>query len=163
MSWAISASCVLEGYECQSPGNSSELPGYLDTSLPPSKKHYLRTSVFFFRPLSTTLFRSRSTMGSRLLRADKKLSHRQGSSIRPCEPTRAKSRGGYLCGKVRISIYTRHASFHSHARQKTGEGRRGAGECNKVCMADVHQSRHLLVACARHCSHWQLPRSTIEG
>ena len=27
------ASCVLEVYECQSPGDSSELPGYLDTSL----------------------------------------------------------------------------------------------------------------------------------
>ncbi len=37
MSWAFSASCILEGYECQSPSNSSELPGYLDASLPPSK------------------------------------------------------------------------------------------------------------------------------
>ena len=41
MSWAFSASCILEGYECQSPGNSSELPGYLDTSPLPSKKQYL--------------------------------------------------------------------------------------------------------------------------
>jgi len=33
--WAFfSASCVLEGYECQSSGDSSELPGYLNTSLP---------------------------------------------------------------------------------------------------------------------------------
>jgi hypothetical protein len=31
--WAFFASCVLEVYECQSPGDSSELPGYLDTSL----------------------------------------------------------------------------------------------------------------------------------
>jgi hypothetical protein len=38
MSRAFSASCVLEGYERQSPGDSSELPGYLDTSL----LHYLR-------------------------------------------------------------------------------------------------------------------------
>ncbi|KAH9963327.1 hypothetical protein BC827DRAFT_1194928 [Russula dissimulans] len=30
----FSASCVLEGYECQSSSNSSELPGCLDTSLP---------------------------------------------------------------------------------------------------------------------------------
>ena len=28
------ASCVLEVYERQSPGDSSELPGYLDASLP---------------------------------------------------------------------------------------------------------------------------------
>ncbi|KAH9961714.1 hypothetical protein BC827DRAFT_255444 [Russula dissimulans] len=28
------ASCVLEGYECQSPSDSSELPGHLDSSLP---------------------------------------------------------------------------------------------------------------------------------
>src|SRR6266852_2937942 len=147
MSWAISASCVLEGYECQSPGNSSELPGYLDTSLPPSKKHYLRTSVFFFRPLSTTLFRSRSTMGSRLLRANKKLSHRQSSSIRPCESTRAKSRGGYLCGKVRISIYTRHASFPNHARQRQGRVGGGPGNAtNNTRRPSTSQSRQLLRA-----------------
>ena len=40
-SWAFFASCVLEGYECQSPSNPSELPRYLDASLSP--KHYLST------------------------------------------------------------------------------------------------------------------------
>ena len=39
---------------------------------------------FSFRPPSTTIFRSRaSTRETRLLRADKELSHRQGSSMRP--------------------------------------------------------------------------------
>jgi hypothetical protein len=148
--------------------------------------------AFSFRPPSTTLFRSRPTMGSRLLRADKKLSHRQGSSIRPCEPTRAKSRGGYLCAKVRISIYARHAPVpnhagqtqtpfsrymrhpHAHAEARScmvckgwigGGSKGGWGGNSTKCtgLSAISRSRHLLVACARHCSHWQLPGSTIEG
>ena len=47
MSWAF-ASCVLEGYERQSPGDSSKLPGYLDSSLLPErrkKKHSIYTTT----------------------------------------------------------------------------------------------------------------------
>ena len=49
MSWAF-ASCVLEGYERQSPGDSSKLPGYLDSSLLPEKKKnsiYTATQISF--------------------------------------------------------------------------------------------------------------------
>ena len=53
------ASCVLEGYECQSPGDSSELPEYLDTSLLPEKKklstRLVRTSIFFPTPLDNVV------------------------------------------------------------------------------------------------------------
>jgi hypothetical protein len=61
-----------------------------------------------FRPPSNNVIPLASpTMKTRLLHADKELSHRQG---RPCvhvlnKSTRAKSRGGYLCGKVCVSIY----------------------------------------------------------
>jgi len=110
MRWAFFASCVLEGYECQSPGDSSELPGYLDSSpLPLENAIYTTTHICSsFRPPSNNVIPlASSTMETRLLRAEKVLSHQQG---RPCvhalnESMRAKSRGGYLCGKVRVSIY----------------------------------------------------------
>jgi hypothetical protein len=42
--WAFfNASCVLEGYECQSPSNSSELPGHLDAWLPPDTHTHAHT------------------------------------------------------------------------------------------------------------------------
>ncbi len=44
------ASCVLEGYKCQSPGDSSELPGYLDSSPLPEKNTIY--SVVYIRFLS---------------------------------------------------------------------------------------------------------------
>jgi hypothetical protein len=110
--------------------------------------------LFSFRPPSTTLFRSGSTMESRLLRANKELSHQQG---RACvhvsdESMRAKSRGGYLCGKVRdklrVSIYTRHVSFPHHTQQTQtpfshymrhlNQGRVEGGKCNKVYVTIVH-------------------------
>jgi hypothetical protein len=122
MSWAFSASCVLEGYECQSPGDSSELPGYLDTPLPPPK-HYLptrlRTSVFFPTPL-----KQRYSARAQPWDLDSCVQTRSChiSKVHPCghvlnESTRAKSRGGYLCGKLRVSIYTRHVSFPNPLRQ----------------------------------------------
>ena len=191
--WAFSASYVLKGYECQSPGNSSELPGYPDASPLPKKLstvHWLRT-WFSFRPPSTTLFRSRPTMGSRLLRADKKLSHRQGTSVFPCESTRAKSRGGYLrgistdqylhlprvCPQPRSTKRNTHQLLHGtpactcrskvlRGVQGLNQGRveGGLGNATKCTrLSDISRSRRLLVACARHCSHWQLPGSTKEG
>ena len=47
-------------YERQSPGDSSELPGYLDSSLPPETTiYYLRTLPDFFpTPLKDALFHS---------------------------------------------------------------------------------------------------------
>ena len=103
------ASCVLEGYECQSPGNSSELPGYLDASLLPQKmtttalstRRLVPTSDFFPTPLDNVIpprqFQPEET---RFLRADEE--PRRISKVRPSvhvlnESTRAKSRGGYLC------------------------------------------------------------------
>jgi glycerol kinase len=65
--WAFfSPLASSEVYECQSPGDSSELPGYLDSSLPARNTttvhlQYLRSLacfVCFFQPPSTTLFRS---------------------------------------------------------------------------------------------------------
>ncbi len=44
--WAF-ASCVLEEYECQSPGDSSELPGYLDSPLPEKSTIYTATHIRF--------------------------------------------------------------------------------------------------------------------
>ena len=110
--------------------------------------------------------------------------------VYPCahvlnESTRAKSRGGYLRGKVRISIYARHASSPTTldkrnrplavicgtcvqkqrltwcARAGSGEGRGGETQqsergCRPPPKIDTS------VWPARHCSHWQLPRSTIE-
>jgi hypothetical protein len=86
------------------------------------------------------------------------------------ESTRAKPRGGYLCGKVRISIYARHASFPNHARQPkhpsavkcdtcaqksksawcamagSGEGRGGEiQQCERGCRRATSRSRHLHV------------------
>ncbi len=74
-------------------------------------KHAIYTTTHTcssFRPPSNNVIPlASSTMETRLLRAEKVLSHQQG---RPCvhalnESMRAKSRGGYLCGKVRVSIY----------------------------------------------------------
>ena len=63
--WAFFASCVLEVYERQSPGDSSELPGYLDTSLPAGNTNYdlllpiyAPPSHLSFQPPSTVGFRS---------------------------------------------------------------------------------------------------------
>src|SRR5579863_4837182 len=45
--WALFfASCVLEGYECQSSSNSSELPGHLDASLPARNTIYVQSRLF---------------------------------------------------------------------------------------------------------------------
>jgi hypothetical protein len=52
MSWAFSASCILEGYECQSPGDSSELPGYLDISLLPPQENTIYPASTHIRFLS---------------------------------------------------------------------------------------------------------------
>lgn len=64
-------------------------------------------------------------MDTGLLRADmpdKELSPWQGSSMRPCvEVDEAKSRGGYLCGKVRISKYLHPPRFfQNHTRHDRG-------------------------------------------
>ena len=62
MSWAFLPLASSKVYERQSPGDSSELPGYLDSSLPPETTiYYLRTLPdFFFQPPSTTRYSTRS-------------------------------------------------------------------------------------------------------
>ena len=60
MSWAFLPLASSKVYECQSPGDSSELPGYLDSPPPPETTiYYLHTLPDFFpTPLDHTLFRS---------------------------------------------------------------------------------------------------------
>ena len=62
MGWAFLPLASSKVYEHQSPGDSSELPGYLDSSLPPETTiYYLRTMPdFFFQPPSTTRYSTRS-------------------------------------------------------------------------------------------------------
>ena len=59
MSWAFFLPLASsEGYECQSPGDSSELPGYLDTSLPPATIYAsstLHALSFFPTPLDNVV------------------------------------------------------------------------------------------------------------
>ena len=75
MSWAFFASCVLKGNECQSPGDSSKFPGYLDTSLLPPEKNttYTATYINFLSdpPRQRYSARELHTRETRLLRADK--------------------------------------------------------------------------------------------
>ena len=98
--------------------------------------HYYTHLFFFPTPLDNVIPLASSTMETRLLHADKDLSHQQG---RPCvhvldESTRAKSRGGYLCGKGCVSIYPamsflptpldKHKQpFSSHMRHLRAEAR----------------------------------------
>ena len=122
----FSASCVLEGYECQSPGDSSELPGYLDTSLLPPKKSlstiYMATHIRFLSDPPRPRYSARELQPWKLDSCVQTRSCRIGKA-RPCsyvlnKSTRAKSRGGYLCGEVRVcSICTRRASFSNPPRQ----------------------------------------------
>jgi hypothetical protein len=93
------ASCVLEGYESQSPGDSSELPGYLDTSLPPEKNtiYYMAVHIHFLSDPPRQRYSTReSTTETRLLHADKELS----SKDRPCLHVlsqRGRCREGDVC------------------------------------------------------------------
>jgi hypothetical protein len=101
------ASYVLEGYECQSPGTRQKSPG--SRHLPEENTSYCTYILFSFRPPSTSLFRSRVSMETRPLRADKELSHQQSLSMP--ESTRATSRGDVCEGNGLVSTPATHLTL----------------------------------------------------
>jgi hypothetical protein len=115
MSWAFSASCVLKGYECQSPDDSSELPGYLDASPLPSQKYYLHgyPRILSDPPRQRESARARpwnlyscvQTMCCRISKVCSACVHVSD------ETTRAKSRGGYLWVKVQYALVSTPATL----------------------------------------------------
>ena len=90
MSWAISCLLRPRGVRVPVPWRLVRTPRvsrHLAAAPQENNIYYLHgyAHPFSFRPPSTTLFHSRaSTMDTRLLRADKELSHRQGSSMFLC-------------------------------------------------------------------------------
>jgi len=144
MSWASFASCVLEGYECQSPGDSSELPGYLDTSLLPEKNTiYVATHIYF---LSDPPRQRYSTRDSQPRKLDSCMQTRNcRSKARPClhvlKSTRAMSRGGCLSGKVRVSIYTRQASFPNPDKHNNLQPLYATPACRSKVLHGVQRAR----------------------